>query len=144
MGDALATFDEAQRLFPRNVPLTIRHAEALLATNQPDKAHELLLDLLNNVPPTPEQVRLISRAAIDAGQVAEAHYYMAEYNIMTGNLVQAVILLRRAARLPEATEIQRARFLARADFVSEYLSDEQRLEVRRDPSASVATRSPNP
>ena len=137
---SLETFERAQELFPRNVPLTIRHAEVLLETNQATKAHELLLDLLNNVPPTPEQIRLIARAAIDAEQVAEAHYYMAEYNIMTGNLVQAVVLLRRGARLQQTTPIQRARFLARADFVSEYLSEEQKLEVRRDRSASVAQR----
>ncbi|MFK8051779.1 MAG: M48 family metalloprotease [Woeseiaceae bacterium] len=140
VNDALATFDRAQALFPRNVPLTIRHAELLLETNQATKAHELLLDLLNNVPPTPEQIRLIARAAIDAEQVAEAHYYMAEYNIMIGNLVQAVVLLRRGARLPKTTPIQRARFLARADFVSEYLDEEQKIQVRRDRSASVASR----
>lgn len=137
---ALTTFERAQRLFPRNVPLTIRHAEVLLETNQPRLAHELLLDLLNNVPPTPEQVRLIARAAIDAEQVAEAHYYMAEYNIMIGNLVQAVVLLRRGAALGETTPIQRARFLARADFVSEYLSEEQKLEVRRDGRSLAAAR----
>ncbi|MEN7344095.1 MAG: M48 family metalloprotease [Pseudomonadota bacterium] len=135
---SLETFERAQELFPRNVPLTIRHAEVLLETNQAAKAHELLLDLLNNVPPTPEQVRLIARAAIDAEQTAEAHYYMAEYNIMTGNLVQAVILLRRGANLSQTTPIQRARFLARADFVSDYLSEDQKLEVRRDRSARVS------
>ena len=130
--EALAVFDRALELFPRNVPLTIRYAEVLLDAGDAARAHELLLDLLNNVPPTPEQVRLIARAAIEAGQIAEAHYYLAEYNIMTGNLVQSVILLRRAANLPGTNEVQRARFLARADFVSEYLSEAQRREVRRD------------
>ncbi|MEO1581969.1 MAG: M48 family metalloprotease [Pseudomonadota bacterium] len=133
---ALDTLAKAQELFPRNVPLTIRYAKILLDTGRAEQAHALLLDLLNNVPPTPEQVRLIARAAIDSGQTAEAHYYMAEYNIMTGNLVQAVILLRRASRLAGVTEIQRARFLARADFVSEYLSEAQRVEVRRDRGSS--------
>lgn len=135
---ALETFERAQKLFPRNVPLTIRHAEVLLETNQASKAHELLLDLLNNVPPTPEQIRLIARAAIDAEQIAEAHYYMAEYNIMIGNLVQAVVLLRRGAGLPKTTPIQRARFLARADFVGEYLTEEQKLEVRQERRRSFA------
>ena len=37
------------------------------------------------MPPTPEQVRLIARAAIDAGEIAEAHYYMAEYRFMIGD-----------------------------------------------------------
>ncbi len=32
------------RLFPRNVPLTISYAEALIAAGQAAAAHELLLD----------------------------------------------------------------------------------------------------
>ncbi|MEM9173188.1 MAG: M48 family metalloprotease [Pseudomonadota bacterium] len=131
VSDAMRTFERAQALFPRNVPLTIRHAEILLENGEAKQAHTLLLDLLNNVPPTPDQVRLIARSAIDSEDLPEAHYYMAEYNIMTGNLVQAVVLLRRGAVLPGTTDIQRARFLARADFVSEYLNEDQKLEVRQ-------------
>ena len=40
-------------LFPRNVPLTVRYATALLETESPKKAHAILLDLYNQVPPTP-------------------------------------------------------------------------------------------
>ena len=57
------TFDRAIELFPRNVPLVIHYAEALLRLGEAEQAHEILLDLLNNVPPTPGQVQLIARAA---------------------------------------------------------------------------------
>ena len=60
-----------QRLFPRNVPLTISYAEALIAAGQAAEAHALLLDLLNNVEATPEQLRLIARAANAEGDVGE-------------------------------------------------------------------------
>ena len=87
IAESVESFERARELFPRNVPLVIHYAEAHLKLGHADKAHEILLDLLNNVPPTPEQVRLIARAAIDAGELAEAHYYMAEYRFMIGDLI---------------------------------------------------------
>ncbi len=78
---ALSTYQNAMELFPRNVPLTIRYAEALMQDDQPDVAHEILLDLYNQIPPTPEGVRLIALAASAAGDVGDAHYYMAEFHL---------------------------------------------------------------
>lgn len=123
--DAVASFERAKELFPRNVPLVVHYAEALLQLGDAKTAHEILLDLLNNVPPTPEQVRLIARAANSAGDIAEAHYYMSEYRIMIGDLVGGVDFLRRALRVPDLQEIQRIRFEARIDFLHEYMSEEQ-------------------
>lgn len=132
---ALSTYANARELFPRNVPLIISYAETLLQLNRGAMAHDMLLDLLNNTPPTPEQVRLIARAAVAAGENAEAHYYLSEYNIMIGDLVRAVGFLSRALELPETEPIQRARFEARIDFIKEYLSEEQLREVaRNDPN----------
>lgn len=131
VNEARATFERARELFPRNVPLTIHYAEALLQLGEAKMAHQMLLDLLNNVPPTPEQVRLIARAAIDAGDAAEAHYYMAEYSFMTGDLVQGVNFLRQALRVPDIQEIQRIRFEARIDFIREYMTEEQIQQAQR-------------
>ena len=132
--ESVDTFERARELFPRNVPLVIHYAEALLKLGHADKAHEILLDLLNNVPPTPEQVRLIARAAIDAGEIAEAHYYMAEYRLMIGDLIGGVNFLRQALRVPELEEIQRIRFEARIDFIREFMSDEQLAQLSRSRS----------
>jgi predicted Zn-dependent protease len=129
--EARRTFERAHELFPRNVPLTVHYAEALLQLGEAQLAHKLLLDLLNNVPPTPEQVRLIARAAIEAGDTAEAHYYMAEYSFMTGDLVQGVHFLRQALRVPDIQEIQRIRFEARIDFIREYMTEEQLQQAQR-------------
>jgi len=118
---AFATFDNAIRLFPRNVPLTVRYSEALLANNEPERAHELLLDLYNQVPPTPEQVRLIALAASAAGDTADAHYYMAEYHLLTGDLMMASDQLRLALGIPGLDGVQRARFRSRLMEIQEYL-----------------------
>jgi predicted Zn-dependent protease len=134
IAESVDTFERARELFPRNVPLVVHYAEALLKLGHADKAHEILLDLLNNVPPTPEQVRLIARAAIDANEIAEAHYYMAEYRFMIGDLVGGVNFLRRALQVPELDEIQRIRFEARIDFIREFMTEEQLAQMSRSRS----------
>ena len=125
------TYERALKLFPRNLPLVIDYGEALLQLGEAEYAHELLLDLLNNVPPTPEQVRLIARVAIEAGDEAEAYYYMAEHSLMVGDLVRGVNFLQQALGLPELQEIQRARFEARIDFIQEFMTPEQLQQVRQ-------------
>jgi len=128
---ARATYERALKLFPRNLPLVIDYGEALIQLGQANYAHELLLDLMNNVPPTPEQVRLIARAAIAADNNAEAYYYMAEHSFMVGDLVRGVNFLQRALSLPELQDIQRARFEARIDFIEGFMSPEQLQQMRR-------------
>jgi predicted Zn-dependent protease len=118
---ALSTYRNAMKLFPRNVPLTIRYAEALMQDDQPDVAHEILLDLYNQTPPTPEGVRLIALAASAAGDVADAHYYMAEYHLLRGDLMMATDQLYLALGIPDLDSIQRARFLSRLDQVQQYM-----------------------
>lgn len=136
-----ATFDRAIELFPRNVPLVIHYAEALLQTGNAKEAHAVLLDLLNNVPPTPAQVRLIAKAANEAGDVAEAMYYMSEFRIMTGDLVGGIGFLRQALALPELQEIQRIRFEARIDFIREFMTEEQLRQVQRAQPVSTTAQS---
>jgi predicted Zn-dependent protease len=130
--DALKAYERALALFPRNVPLVLDYSERLLQLGQAKKAHTLLLDLLNNVPPTPEQVRLIARAASDAGEQAEAYYYLSEYRLMIGDLTGGIGYLRQALNLPELQEIQRIRFEARIDFIREFMTEEQLKMMRRD------------
>jgi len=138
--DGEQTFESAVALFPRNVPLIVSYGEWLVRIGQPKKAHALLLDLLNTVPPTPAQVRLIARAANEAGERAESFYYMAEYRLMTGDLPGGINLLQQALRLPELNDIQRIRFQARIDFIRDYMSEEQIREMQnsRRPGLSAA------
>jgi predicted Zn-dependent protease len=134
----LDTFDHAIRLFPRNVPLVIHYGEALLQLGKAEQAHDMLLDLMNNVPPTPEQIRLIARAANEAGDDAESLYYMSEYRLMIGDLIGGIGFLRQALSLPELQEIQRIRFEARIDFIREYMSEEQLKQLQRSRSVGIA------
>lgn len=118
---ALKVYADAIALFPRNVPLTISYAQVLINAGQPGEAHHLLLDLLNNVPPTPEQIRLIARAANAAGDTMNAYYYMGEYYVSTGNLPLAIRQLHMALDVPNTDAIDRARLNARLKELMEYM-----------------------
>lgn len=130
---AFAAYEKAMGLFPRNTPLTVRYAEALLAAGQPKKAHAILLDLLNNVPPTAEQVRLIALAASAAGDTADAHYYMAELHLLRGDVIMAADQLRLALSIPGLDSVQKARFTSRLAEIQEWLDRE--LRGRRQQAA---------
>ncbi|RPI63978.1 MAG: M48 family peptidase [Lysobacterales bacterium] len=123
---ALQLYAEAIRLFPRNVPLTISYAETLMAAGKPAQAHDLLLDLLNNVPATAAQLRLIARAANAEGDVANAYFYMSYYYATIGNLPLAIGQVRMALETPNSNDVDRARYRSRLDQLVEYLPDEQR------------------
>lgn len=128
MDQALETFEHAMHLFPRNVPLTVRYCETLLRDGQAKEAHRVLLDLLNQVPPTLEQVRLIAIAANTAGDTAEAHYYMAEYHAISGSLRLAIDQLTLALGTPGLDSVQRARFRARMSEFQSYLPDRKKRD----------------
>ena len=127
----MATFERALALSPRNVPLTVRYAEALMKTGNPKAAHTLLLDLFNNVPPTPDQIRLTALAASAAGDTGDAYYYMSEYHIAGGDLKLSSQQLELARAAPNLTQVQRQRFQARLDEVREALSRDRRRNARR-------------
>jgi beta-barrel assembly-enhancing protease len=128
--DAMGTFQQAIALFPRNVPLSVRYAEALMAAGRPKQAHALLLDLFNNVPPTPPQIRLTALAASAAGDTGDAYYYMSEYHIASGDLPLAAQQLELALAAPNLTGVQRERFRARLTEVREFLLSDRRGQRR--------------
>lgn len=131
--EALATFESGLALSPRNVALTVRYGQSLLALEQPKKAHQVLLDLFNNVSPTPEQIRLIAIGANAAGDTADAYSYMAELHLANGDLELAQMQLDLALATPGITEVQRKRFTARRQEIEQVLRENQRNR-RRNPS----------
>jgi predicted Zn-dependent protease len=130
--EALATFQRAEQLFPRNVPVTVRYAEALMAAGRAGEAHNMLLDLFNNVPPTPDQIRLTALAASAAGDAGDAYFYMGEYEIANGDLMLAVQQLQLALASPHLTQIQRQRYQARLDEVRDFLASMHKRQVASD------------
>ena len=123
---ALQTFQKALAIAPRNVPLSVRYAEALMQAGRAREAHAILLDVFNNVAPTPEQIRLTALAASAAGDTGDAYYYMSEYHIANGDLPLAGKQLELALAAPGLTPVQRARFSARLKEIREVLAESAR------------------
>lgn len=121
--DGLATFQRALALFPRNVPLTVHYAEALMANDRAKEAHAVLLDVFNAIQPTPAQIRLTAVAASAAGDTGDAYYYMSEYHIASGDLQLATQQLELALAAPNLTSVQRQRFQARLDEIRGVLEE---------------------
>lgn len=130
-----ATLENAMRLFPRNVPVTVRYAQTLVHAGDAKRAHVVLLDLFNNVPPTAEQARFTAIAANAAGDVADSYYYMSEYHVISGDLTLAINQLKLAQAVPGINSVQRERFDARIRQLQEYLPKGRRAREVAEPQS---------
>ena len=127
-----AILEQAAGLFPRNVPITIRLAQTYMRAGENARAHHVLLDLFNLVEPTPDQTKLIAKAADAAGDVADSYYYMSEFYIMNGELGRSSNELTLALTLPNLNPIQRARFSARLEEVRSAMAKQKRTKPAGD------------
>jgi len=116
--EARRSFEDALRLFPGNAGIAHRYAETLIAGGQAPKARELLLEYLINDKLNLETTRLLAQASGESGQVADAHYFMAEYELMRRNLNGAHTQLQLALKASEQSdEVRRSRIEARLEQV---------------------------
>jgi predicted Zn-dependent protease len=130
--ESQAVLDKALNLFPRNAPITIRLAETLMHAGDNRRAHLILDDLFNVVEPTPEQTRLIAKAANAAGDVADSYYYMSYFYLMSGDFKMAVNQLELGLGMPGLDPIQRARFSARLEEVRAAMPKDRKNTVADD------------
>jgi predicted Zn-dependent protease len=130
-GESLALFDRALKLFPRNVPLSMRYADVLMKTGKARQAHVLLLDLFNEVEPTSSQIKLTALAANAAGDVGDAYYYMAEYHVSGGDLALANSQLELALATPNLSNVQKQRFRARQTEIRDWLREQRQERAGR-------------
>jgi beta-barrel assembly-enhancing protease len=124
--------DKGLSLFPRNEPITIRLSETLMHSGENKRAQLLLDDLFNVVEPTPDQTKLIAKAASDAGDLADSYYYMSYFWVMTGDLKMSATQLQLALALPGLDPIQRARFSARLDEIKAAMPKDHKNTVADD------------
>jgi predicted Zn-dependent protease len=130
--ESQATLEKGLALFPRNAPVTIRLAETLMRAGDNQRAQLILDDLFNQVEPTPNQAKLIAKAAHDAGNIADSYYYMADFYLMNGDLMTASNQLALALGLPNLNAIQRARISAMLDEVRAAMPKNRKNTVADD------------
>jgi predicted Zn-dependent protease len=124
--ESAAVLEKALALFPRNVPITIRLSETLMHAGDNQRAQLILDDLFNVVEPTPDQARLIAKAASAAGNTADSYYYMSEFYLMSGDLAMSSTQLQLALGLPGLNAVQRARISARLEEVRSALAKDRK------------------
>lgn len=130
--ESQAVLEQASSLFPRNVPITIRLADTLMHGGDNKRAQLILDDLFNQVEPTPNQARLVAKAANAAGNIADSYYYMADYYLMNGDLNMASNQLQLALGLPDLNAIQRARVSALLEEVRAAMPKNRKNTVADD------------
>jgi beta-barrel assembly-enhancing protease len=130
--ESQAVLDKALILFPRNAPVTIRLAETLMHEGDNKRAHLILDDLFNVVEPTPEQTKLIAKAANAAGDPADAYYYMSFYYVMNGNLKMAANQLELGLSMPGLDPVQRGRISARLEEIRAAMKPKDRKNTVAD------------
>ena len=128
-------FEDALALFPGNISLGHRYAEALLAEGQAPMARDLLMDYLLDDRMNLETMRLLAQASGESGRMADAHYYMAEYQLMRRNLNSAHTQLQLALKAAEQVdEVRRSRIEARLEQVELMAEDGGRRERKDEDS----------
>ena len=134
-GSARKIFEDALALFPGNMSLGHRYAEALLAEGQAPMARDLLMDYLLDDRMNLETMRLLAQASGESGRMADAHYYMAEYQLMRRNLNSAHTQLQLALKAAEQVdEVRRSRIEARLEQVELMAEDGGRRERKDEDS----------
>jgi predicted Zn-dependent protease len=122
---ARQVYEDALRISPRNTPLVVSYAESMIAMGRPAEAHAMLLDLLNNVRPSPSQIQLLARAADAEGDQINAYHYLSEYFASVGEFELAIAQLEKAKTLEGLNSVQRQRFDARLGEFEEILAENE-------------------
>lgn len=106
-------------LHPRYAPAVLAQAQALLDDGKPAEARQVLLAREQALGTRVETYRLLSEAARQLGNVAEAQFQIASYNLKRGDQRGALTQLDAGLRLASLDPQDRARLSAmREDLIS--------------------------
>lgn len=122
---ALASCEQALRIYSRNYPLTVVYAKLLLEADQPTQARLLLQEHLRYRSGNPLLYKLLAQAEQSAGYPIEAQQALAEEAYLNGQTRQAMLHLRAARDLVRKEDFYRG---ARLDAKLKELEEEARQE----------------
>lgn len=130
----MASYERVLQLHPRLAPAILETAEALIAAGRAEEARKILLSHEQAFGVRLDTYRLLSQAARDVGNNAEASYQMATYLYLRGDPGGALSQLDAGLRLASLSSQDRARLSARRAEVREALPrnwDPEREQTRR-------------
>lgn len=94
--EAKRSYALAERLFPGNPVLEYRHAEALVAMNEPLAARNLLQSLRSKQPDDPNVYRLLAVSSAETDRPVDALIFTSEYHYLNGRTRLAIEQLETA------------------------------------------------
>lgn len=128
LDEGLARYRRAAALLPDNAVVARYYAEALLKAKRADAARDWVRTALRSDARDPDLYRLLSRAAGEAGHLAEAHQAYAEYYYLNDEPKRALQQLKLAKQQPDANSYYQQSIAARALAIE--------AELKSDPSAA--------
>ncbi len=123
--DAINYLKSIMALSPRNIPITLDYSLNELNYGDAQTAHKTLLDLFNNVVPSPSQIKLIAKAANSAEDYADSFSYMAEYYLSIGGFKEAIEQLQLALSIDSINDIQKSKFIARLQEIEDFIAENE-------------------
>lgn len=127
----LAIYQRMLSLYPRFSPAILEYAEALINAGQPELARQVLISHEQQLGTRLDTYRLLSQAARDMKNDAEASYQMANYLYLRGDPGGALWQLDAGLRIASLSPQDRARLAARRAEVRESLPRNYELEPHR-------------
>jgi beta-barrel assembly-enhancing protease len=129
----LALYQKTLQANPRFAPAILEYAEALIRTGRAEEGRRVLLSHEQALGTRIDTYRLLSQAAREMRNNAEASYQMANYLFLRGDAGGALSQLDAGLRLASLSEQDRARLSARRAEVREALPRNYDPEMRRQP-----------
>jgi predicted Zn-dependent protease len=123
---ALNFYAEAEQKFPRSELVARKYAAALLETEHPKQAMEMVKKALAKSPDDPFLQKMLATAAGDAGELFEAHRALATYYYGSGNPKAAIQQLQIAKRYTNGSFYLQASLDARIKEIQQELEDDKK------------------
>lgn len=119
--EALKTCSQVLKLYPRYAPAIFADADMLIASGRSEQARQLLISREQALGTHMQTFNLLSQAAKESGNLAEASYQMANYYFLRGDAGNAIAQLDAGLRLADLSTQDRARLTAKRQEVRKAL-----------------------
>ena len=129
--EAVATFARTLQNYPRYAPAVLEYADALLTVGKPEEARQVLIarDYVSGT--HLETHNLLAQAAREMKNLPEASFQSATYLSLRGDAGSALAQLDAGLRLPNLSNQDRARLLAKRQEVRDTLPENWRPKEPR-------------
>lgn len=109
----LATLARTLSMYPHSSAVIFAYADALITAGHPEDARQLLISRDQTLGPRMFTYNLLSQAARESGNIAEASYQMATYMFLRGDPGNAIAQLDAGLRWDKLSPQDRARLVAK-------------------------------